>query len=68
MVMVTTKYSSMQEGAVSRPGRGRENKDDAMESNSCDSSMNGSASVERGRCFHKWYSSIGTKLLRTEIG
>ena len=60
MVTVITKYSSTQGGAVSQPGGGGENKDDAMESNSCGSSSNGSAANVHGRRFHRQFSSNGT--------
>ena len=43
---ITTKYSSTQGGAVSRPGGGGENKDDVMGINSCGSSMVGSAALD----------------------
>ena len=63
IVTVTTKYSSTQEGAISQQGGGGENKDDAMESNSCGSSSNGSAAKVRGRCFHGQFSSNGTEIV-----
>ena len=70
MVTVTTKYSSMQERTVSRPGGGGENKDDAMESNSCGSSMIGSATTVRGRRFYGQFSGngLGTALPYKIIG
>ena len=70
LVTVTTKYSSTQEGAVSRPGGGGRIKDGVVKNDFNGSSLCGSTPRVRGWRFHERFSNsgTGTVLPRTVVG